>query len=135
MKRRYMIPELDKLKGGLSEKEQISIDSYFDRLQDAIDLPVYYRNSLISHFTQAFESYLDEGKKADEISLEGRIVAVADVYDALTSKRSYKEAWDEERAYEEILKGKGTQFDPEVVDAFTRAHDKINEVRLQLQDA
>ena len=76
-----------------------------------------------------------EGKKADEISLEGRIVAVADVYDALTSKRSYKEAWDEERAYEEILKGKGTQFDPEVVDAFTRAHDKINEVRLQLQDA
>jgi len=76
-----------------------------------------------------------EGKKSDEISLEGRIVAVADVYDALTSKRSYKEAWDESRAYEEIMKGKGTQFDPEVVDAFARAHDKINEVRLQLQDA
>lgn len=67
MKRRYRIPELDKLKGGLTSEEQDAIDSYFDRLQDAIDLPVYYRNSLISHFTQAFESYLDEGKKADEI--------------------------------------------------------------------
>ncbi len=76
-----------------------------------------------------------EGKKADEISLEGKIVAVADVYDALTSRRSYKEAWDESKAYEEILKGKGTQFDPQVVEAFERAYPKINEVRLQLRDA
>lgn len=67
----------------------------------------------------------------DDISIEGRIVAVADVYDALTSKRSYKDAWSEEDAYQEILKGKGSQFDPDVVDAFTAAHDDIIQIREQ----
>ncbi len=75
-----------------------------------------------------------EGKKQEEISLEGRIVAVADVYDALTSRRSYKEAWDESKAYEEIVRGKGSQFDTRVVEAFERAYPKINAVRLELQD-
>ena len=71
---------------------------------------------------------------AENISLEGRIVSVADVYDALTSRRSYKDAWSEEDAYREILKGKGTQFDPQVVDAFEAAHDKILEVRKKFAD-
>ena len=74
------------------------------------------------------------GKKDEEISIEGKIVAVADVYDALTSRRSYKEAWHEDKAREEIMKGKGTQFDTKVVEAFDRAYPKINEVRLKLQD-
>ena len=74
-----------------------------------------------------------EGKQDDSISIEGRIVAVADVYDALTSKRSYKQAWDEKDAYNEIVKGKGTQFDTDVVEAFERAYAKINEVRSSLQ--
>ena len=68
------------------------------------------------------------------ISLEGRIVAVADVYDALTSKRSYKDAWKEEDAYREILKGSGTQFDPQVVDAFAAAHEKILKVQEAFRD-
>ena len=75
-----------------------------------------------------------EHLQKDEISLEGRIVAVADVYDALTSKRSYKDAWKEEDAYQEILKGSGTQFDPQVVEAFSRAHDKILQIRNTFQD-
>ena len=75
------------------------------------------------------------GKTDEEISIEGKIVAVADVYDALTSRRSYKEAWDEGKAREEIVKGKGTQFDIAVVEAFEKAYPKINEVRLQLRDA
>lgn len=73
------------------------------------------------------------GKTLEELSLESRIVAVADVYDALTSKRSYKQAWDEKDAYEEIVKGKGTQFDEKVVDAFVKAYPKINSVREELQ--
>jgi len=76
-----------------------------------------------------------EGMKGEDISLEGRIVAVADVYDALTSKRSYKSAWTENDAYTEILKGRGTQFDPDVVDAFTAAHEKILEIRERFKDA
>ena len=70
----------------------------------------------------------------NQISLEGRIVAVADVYDALTSRRSYKEAWEEDRAYQEIVNGSGTQFDPDVVDAFKRAYDQILSVRAKFAD-
>ncbi len=70
----------------------------------------------------------------NEISLEGRIVAVADVYDALTSRRSYKDAWSEDDAYQEIIKGRGTQFDPAVVDAFAAAHEQILEVLANYRD-
>lgn len=65
------------------------------------------------------------GKKGSEISIEGRIVAVADVYDALVSKRSYKDAWDEKAARQEIVVQSGKQFDPEVVDAFINHYDEI----------
>ena len=75
-----------------------------------------------------------DGLAGDRISLEGRIVAVADVYDALTSKRSYKDAWSEKDAYEEIVRGRGSQFDSHVVDAFIAAHDRILEVREKFKD-
>ena len=70
----------------------------------------------------------------DEISLEGKIVAVADVYDALTSRRSYKDAWKEEDAAAEILRGRGTQFDGKVVDAFEQAHDRMVETMRKYRD-
>lgn len=75
-----------------------------------------------------------QGKEGDEISFEGRIIAVADVYDALTSRRSYKEAWDDREAYDEIVRCSGTQFDPQVVEAFKNRYDEINAVREQLAD-
>ncbi len=75
-----------------------------------------------------------EGKTGDKLSVESQIVAVADVYDALTSKRSYKQAWDEKDAYNEIIKGKGTQFNETVVDAFIKAYPEINAVRERLQN-
>lgn len=74
------------------------------------------------------------GEKGEEIGLEGRIVAVADVYDALTSRRSYKEAWDPKRAYDEIVRCSGTQFDPRVVEAFVAAYDEIDAARRQYAD-
>jgi HD-GYP domain-containing protein (c-di-GMP phosphodiesterase class II) len=58
------------------------------------------------------------GKKEEEIPLFGRIVAIADVYDALSSKRSYKEPWDEARCIESLSRGAGTHFDPELVEIF-----------------
>lgn len=57
-------------------------------------------------------------KKGGEIPLFGRIVALADVYDALSSNRSYKEAWDEERVLAVIREESGRHFDPEIVDVF-----------------
>jgi len=56
--------------------------------------------------------------KGEDIPVSGRIMALADVYDALVTKRVYKEAFSHEEAKDIILKGKGTHFDPRVVDAF-----------------
>ncbi|WP_319523501.1 HD domain-containing phosphohydrolase [Breoghania sp.] len=58
------------------------------------------------------------GKKGEEIPLFGRIVAIADVYDALSSKRSYKEPWDESRCIERLGREAGSHFDPELVEIF-----------------
>ncbi|HTJ59089.1 MAG TPA: HD domain-containing phosphohydrolase [Devosiaceae bacterium] len=54
----------------------------------------------------------------EDIPIEARIVAIADVFDALCSERPYKAAWPIEKAYAEILRGRGTQFDPACVAAF-----------------
>jgi len=58
------------------------------------------------------------GKKENEIPFAGRIVAIADVYDALCSKRVYKEPWSEEQVLEEMRALSGTRFDPELIDIF-----------------
>jgi len=58
------------------------------------------------------------GLQGDEIPLAGRVVAVADVFDALTHARPYKHAWNIDAAVEEIKRLSGTSFDPKVVDAF-----------------
>lgn len=66
-----------------------------------------------------------EGLKGEEIPLTARILAVADVYDAMTSTRSYRNAWPHEKAVEEILAGSGTLFDPNVVEAFQVVIDEV----------
>lgn len=66
--------------------------------------------------------------KGEEIPLFGRIAAVADVYDALSSRRCYKEAWEEDRVQEEMHNGRGTHFDPEVIDAFFSRMDVIKSI-------
>jgi HD-GYP domain-containing protein (c-di-GMP phosphodiesterase class II) len=58
------------------------------------------------------------GRQGEEIPLAGRIVAIADVYDALCSKRVYKEPWDEEKVLEEIRQLSGSKFDPELIEIF-----------------
>lgn len=69
------------------------------------------------------------GLKGDEISMEGRIVAVADVFDALTSKRCYKPAFAIEKALAIIKEGKGTHFDPQCVEAFLKGLEEILQIR------
>ena len=59
-----------------------------------------------------------QGLKGEEIHIFGRIVAIADVFDALTHKRIYKEAWDVDEAIKYIIEHRGTQFDPYLVDIF-----------------
>ncbi len=66
-----------------------------------------------------------DGLKGEDIPLCARIVAVSDVFDALTSKRPYKSAMDYKTSVRIILEEKGTHFDPDVVDAFIKAKDTI----------
>ncbi len=67
--------------------------------------------------------------KGEEIPLFGRIVAIADVYDALSSKRVYKESWDETDVFNEIKSLSGIKFDPELVDIFFESIDVIRSIR------
>jgi response regulator RpfG family c-di-GMP phosphodiesterase len=69
------------------------------------------------------------GLKGEAIPLSARIIAVADVYDALTTKRFYKEAYSHAKARDMILQLKGKHFDPEMVNAFAAVADKYNQVR------
>jgi PAS domain S-box-containing protein len=71
------------------------------------------------------------GLSGHEIPLAARIVAVADVYDALTTKRFYKEAFSHEKARQIILSLRGTHFDPEVVDAFMALEDRFDRIRVE----
>ena len=72
--------------------------------------------------------------KHEDISIFGRIVSVADVYDALSSKRVYKDAWKEEDVLAEIRKMSGIKFDPEVVDAFFKSYDVIRSLSEKYPD-
>ena len=74
------------------------------------------------------------GLAGEEIPLCGRIVAVADVYDALTTKRVYKEAFSHERSRSIIIDGRGTAFDPDVVDAFLAREDEFLAIKQRLDD-
>jgi PAS domain S-box-containing protein len=69
------------------------------------------------------------GLRGEDIPLSARIVALADVYDALTTKRFYKPAFTHEKSKEIIIKLKASHFDPRVVDVFLHLEDEFNQIR------
>jgi HD-GYP domain-containing protein (c-di-GMP phosphodiesterase class II) len=71
------------------------------------------------------------GRVQEETPLAGRIVAIADVYDALCSKRVYKDAWGEEEVLDEVRKLAGSKFDPELVDIFFEVLPSIKQTQSQ----
>jgi putative two-component system response regulator len=74
------------------------------------------------------------GLAGEEIPIEGRITSVADVFDALTSKRPYKPAFSVEKSLEIMREGSGTQFDAAILDAFLGAMEEILEVQREFSD-
>ena len=70
-----------------------------------------------------------------EIPLSARLMAIADVYDALVSKRSYKRAYAHEEAVQTIREGSGTHFDPDIVEVFERISDEFAEILNEFTDA
>lgn len=74
------------------------------------------------------------GLKGEDIPLEGRIVAIIDVIDALGSKRSYKKSWQENEIVHYIVDRCGQQFDPRLVDTALELFDSFHEIRAQYPD-
>ncbi len=73
-------------------------------------------------------------RKGEEISLFGRIVSIADVFDALSSKRVYKNSWDENDVLNEIAQLSGSKFDPELVEVFFEVLDIIKSIQNKYPD-
>ncbi|MGI9518004.1 MAG: HD domain-containing phosphohydrolase [Pirellulaceae bacterium] len=88
------------------------------------------RDIAMTHHEKFDGSGYPRGLAAGDIPLCGRIVAVADAYDALTSKRVYKGAIEHDRAVQIIVDDTGTHFDPEIVDVFLQYADQFNEIRI-----
>jgi putative two-component system response regulator len=76
-----------------------------------------------------------EGIGGDEIPLSARLMAVADVYDALISRRVYKEGMPHEKAVSIIVEGKGTHFDPDMTDAFVEIQEEFRAIALRFGDS
>ncbi len=74
------------------------------------------------------------GKKGEEIHHYGRLVAIADVYDALSSNRVYKEAWKEDQVFDTLMQDAGKQFDPEMIEAFFDSIDVIRNIAERYSD-
>ncbi len=123
------IPDCILLKPGkLSEREFEVMKAHTAcgaQLLDGSGSPVMQMATVIaaSHHERWDGSGYPAGLAGEAIPLVGRIVAVADVFDALTHDRPYKSAWPVERALAEIQAGAGSQFDPHVVAAFLSIHE------------
>jgi len=88
----------------------------------------------LTHHEKWDGSGYPNGISGEDIPLFGRICAVADVFDALTTKRPYKEALSNERSLEIMVTGRGTHFDPSLYDVFIANFDKVLEIQRSHQD-
>jgi putative two-component system response regulator len=88
----------------------------------------------LTHHEKWDGSGYPRGLKGEKIPLVGRIVAIADVYDALTSERPYKPAWTEQESLEFLRREKGRHFEPRLVDLFIEHLPEIRRIREQYAD-
>ncbi len=134
------IPDCVLLKPGQFNKAEFEIMQQHtqmgaDTLQAALDkypearFLKIARDIALTHHERYDGSGYPQGLKGIEIPLCGRIVALADVYDALTSKRVYKPAFEHQVARSIILKDSGTHFDPDIVDAFLAVEQEFIAVK------
>jgi len=94
----------------------------------------YAREIAYTHQEKWDGSGYPSGLKGDEIPLAGRLMALADVYDALISKRVYKPPFPHEKALQIIIEGKGQHFDPDLVDAFVELQETFRNIALTFAD-
>lgn len=91
-------------------------------------------NIAYTHHEKWDGSGYPQGLKGDEIPIEGRLMAIADVYDALTSKRVYKEKFNYEKAENMIINESGTHFDPILIKAFIDLKSEFRKIAQKYED-
>lgn len=98
--------------------------------------PYLYAGAIIalSHHEKYDGSGYPSGLKSNSIPLYGRIVAIADVFDALCSPRPYKESWSFNDSFNYIIEHKGSHFDPKCVDNFVASKSEITEIFSKYRD-
>jgi putative two-component system response regulator len=103
---------------------------------DVIDSPLLAMASQIAmtHHEKWDGTGYPFGLKGEQIPLEGRITAVGDVFDALSSRRPYKPAFPLEKCYSILKEGRGTHFEPRVLDAFLSRRDEAVAIQMQYAD-
>jgi putative two-component system response regulator len=141
------IPDRILLKPGRFEPEEFEIMKTHTTLgRDAIlqaekdlgmEMPFlkYAKEIAYSHQEKWDGSGYPEGLSGDDIPISARLMAVADVYDALISRRVYKAAMPHEKAVEIIKEGKGSHFDPDMVDAFLELEQEFKKIAATYLDS
>lgn len=134
------IPDAVLLKPGALDADELTIMRRHPEIGASIlansDVPLLQAGAVIaiSHHERYDGLGYPHGLAGDAIPLYGRIVAVADVYDALTTCRPYKARWDEQRALAYLEAERGKHFDPQCVDALLSNLDAVRQIQSQFAD-
>jgi putative two-component system response regulator len=130
--------------GKLTEEELAQMKKHAELGRDAITALERRlgHNSFLRYAREIAETHHEKwdgtgypyGLKADEIPISGRLMAIADVYDALISKRVYKPPLSHDEAVQVVAGGRGTHFDPDMVDVFLEIQDQFRDIALQYVD-
>ena len=99
-----------------------------------LDFLVVARHIALGHHEKWDGSGYPQGLRGDAIPIPARLMALADVFDALTCKRHYKKAFPLEQAVALLVEGRGTHFDPDVVDAFLAIQDRFADIAQRYAD-
>jgi HD-GYP domain-containing protein (c-di-GMP phosphodiesterase class II) len=142
------VPDRILLKAGrLSEEERAEMKLHTTRGREMVDAIAHNFGlerldglDLLRHIAESHHETLDgkgypQGLKEDAIPLEARIVAVADVFDALTSARPYKPSWSDEEALAWLRKLARSKFDADCVEALALNLGKVREIQARFHDA
>lgn len=100
----------------------------------SVDYTDIMRNIATDHHEAVDGSGYPLGKRGEEIPLEARIVAVADIFDALTSQRPYKRAWSNDEAFDFLKTMAGKTLDPDCVEALCAQRDEVEKIQATFQE-
>ncbi|MES9970257.1 MAG: two-component system response regulator [Candidatus Thiodiazotropha sp.] len=139
------VPDRILLKPGkLDEEEWILMKKHSQYGHDALlraeqelgstDFLQMAREIAYTHHEHWDGSGYPQGLKGDDIPISGRLMAIADVYDALINKRVYKEAYSHETAVEIVRQSAGSHLDPDIVDAFLQLQDEFEKIAILYRD-